>query len=120
MLVKLNLGILLDLENLDSDQKIKLIRKNRLGQVHRPLAGNFTKFSEQLFFRAQGRTQNPALREKCPYSELFWCAFSRIWTGITPNMDTFYVVQSNIYAGAFAKIVQGSQPLTIYAKQLNR
>ena len=20
------------------------------------------------------------LREKCPYSELFWCLFSRIWT----------------------------------------
>ena len=56
MLVKLNLRILLDLENLDSDYKIKLIRKNRLGQVHRPLAGNFTKFSEQLFFGAQGRT----------------------------------------------------------------
>ena len=49
------------------------------------------------------------LRKKCPYSELFWSAFSRIWTeygeilciqsecgkmrfGITPNMDTFYAV----------------------------
>ena len=63
-----------------------------------------------------------ALREKCPYSELFWSAFSRIWTEygeilhvfeygeilplspriqsecgkirtrITPNTDTFYAV----------------------------
>ena len=50
-----------------------------------------------------------SLREKCPYSELFWSAFSRIrteygeilriqsecgkmWTRITPNTDTFYAV----------------------------
>ena len=45
-----------------------------------------------------------ALREKCPYSELFWSAFSRICaeygqfecgkirTGKTPNTDTFYAV----------------------------
>ena len=39
------------------------------------------------------------LREKCPYSELFWSAFSRIRTEfgkirtrITPNTDTFYSV----------------------------
>ena len=45
------------------------------------------------------------LREKCPYSELFWSAFSRIraalsiqseygkmWTRITPNKDTFYAL----------------------------
>ena len=54
-----------------------------------------------------------ALCEKCPYSELFWPAFSRIrteyveilpslriqsecekiWTRITPNTDTFYAVK---------------------------
>ena len=50
-----------------------------------------------------------SLREKCPYLELFWSAFSRkrteycvslciqsehgkIRTRITPNMDTFYAV----------------------------
>ena len=42
------------------------------------------------------------LREKCPYSELFWSAFSRIQsecgkmrTTITPNMDTFYAVKKS-------------------------
>ena len=29
-------------------------------------------------------------RKKCPYLELFWFTFSRIWTRITPNTDTFY------------------------------
>ena len=29
------------------------------------------------------------LREKCPYSELFWSVLFRIRTRITPNMDTF-------------------------------
>ena len=40
------------------------------------------------------------LREKCPYSEFFWSAFSRIrneysrmQTRKTPNTDTFYVVK---------------------------
>ena len=39
-----------------------------------------------------------SLREKCPYSELFWSLFSRVWTEygeilrITPNTDTFYAV----------------------------
>ena len=39
------------------------------------------------------------LRQKCPYSELFWSAFSRIqsecgkiWTRVTPNTDTFYAL----------------------------
>ena len=38
------------------------------------------------------------LREKCPYSGLFWSAISRIWTEygeiprITPNTDTFYAM----------------------------
>ena len=34
----------------------------------------------------------PTLCEKCPYSELFWFAFSRIWTKITLNTDTFHTV----------------------------
>ena len=43
-----------------------------------------------------------AVREKCPYSELFWSAFSRVQTKygeilkirtrITPNTDSFYAV----------------------------
>ena len=45
-----------------------------------------------------------SLRKKCPYLELFWSTFSRIWTEygesewgkmrtrITPNTDTFHVV----------------------------
>ena len=32
------------------------------------------------------------LRKKCPYSELFWSAFSCIRTRITPNTGTFYTV----------------------------
>ena len=35
---------------------------------------------------------NFTLREKWPYTELFWFVFSRIQTRITPNMDTFYAV----------------------------
>ena len=42
------------------------------------------------------------LCEKCPYSELFWSAFSRIQykcgkilTRITPNEDTFYAVDNS-------------------------
>ena len=61
------------------------------------------------------------LREKCPYSELFWSAFSRIRTRITPNNDTFYAVLqfwsilinkgkdclvSNIYQKFLAKLLQ--------------
>ena len=57
--------------------------------------------------------QWPTLRKKCPYSELFWSAFPRIWlnterygaslriqseygkirTRITPNTDTFHAVE---------------------------
>ena len=29
--------------------------------------------------------QNKTLREKCPYSELFWSLFSRIWTEYGPE-----------------------------------
>ena len=33
------------------------------------------------------------LPEKCPFSELFWSVFSRIWTRITPNTDIFHAVK---------------------------
>ena len=40
-----------------------------------------------------------SLREKCPYAEFFWSAFSSIWTECrkirtrkTPNTDTFHAV----------------------------
>ena len=41
---------------------------------------------------------NKDLREKCPYSELFWSVFSRIIPGkiltrITPYTDIFYAVK---------------------------
>ena len=43
--------------------------------------------------------ESTTLRTKCPYSEIFWSAFSRIRTKygkkrtrITPNTDTFYAV----------------------------
>ena len=57
---------------------------------------NFPKMTQSKFL---------TLREKCPYSELFWSGFSRIQTEygeqsecrkmrtrITPNTDTFYAV----------------------------
>ena len=62
------------------------------------------------FMRVTEMLHSSTLGEKCPYSELFWSAFSRIWTeygeesfriqskcrkmrtGITPNTDTFYAV----------------------------
>ena len=34
--------------------------------------------------------------QKCPYSEQFWSTFSRIWTRITPNTDTFYAVDTKL------------------------
>ena len=46
---------------------------------------------------------NETLREKCPYSELFWSVFSRIRTEyekirtrIAPNTDTFHAVRITI------------------------
>ena len=75
----------------------------------------FLKFCKELanyrrikFLRINFEASNwcgPSLRKKCPYSELFWSASSRIWTEygdirsiakirtrITPNTDIFYVV----------------------------
>ena len=46
---------------------------------------NLTSSSEKIL-------QTLTLREKCPYSELFWSAFSRIRTRTTSNTDTFYAV----------------------------
>ena len=40
--------------------------------------------------------QNHRLRKNCLYSELFWSAFPRIRTRITPNTDTFHLVVSEI------------------------
>ena len=70
---------------------------------------NFVKVDAQQKFLFK---QNPALRKRCPYLELFWSAFSRIlteyrywvflriqfeWrkmrTRITPNTCTFYTLQ---------------------------
>ena len=37
------------------------------------------------------------LREKCPYSELFWSKSKKMRTRITRNTDTFYAVQRLMY-----------------------
>ena len=36
------------------------------------------------------------LRKNCSCSELFWSAFSRIRTRVTPNTDTFYAVECQV------------------------
>ena len=79
-----------------------LVYKTTLPQsLQVPFEASFEKYSDKL-----------SLRKKCPYSELFWSAFSRIrteyeWyrvslciqsecgkmrTRITPNTDTFHEV----------------------------
>ena len=77
------------------------------------------------------------LHKKCPYSELFWSAFSRIRTRITPNTDTFHAVlnlnwlfllqQSHSYTSSTAAVKAPShkfegglhlQLFRIYAKNL--
>ena len=74
----------------------------RLPELHKKFSIIYTQF---------------ILREKCPYLELFWSAFSRIrteyeryslslriqfecgkmWIRITPNADTFYAVQFTVH-----------------------
>ena len=49
---------------------------------------HYWRFSQQL----EKHWGEYPLREKCPYSELFWSTFSPIRTRITPNTDTFYAV----------------------------
>ena len=76
---------------------------------------------------------NLPLCEKCPYSELFWSAFSRIWTSygetlqcecgkmrirITPNTDTFYAVYfldlENFTHFMSQKIISGFTQLNLW------
>ena len=49
------------------------------------------------------------LREKCPYSELFWCGCGKMQTRITPDTDTFYAVSGEL----------NKYPLTINSKSSN-
>ena len=58
-----------------------------------------SKSNYHAFARRKERWDGAKLREKCPYSELFWSLFSRIrtecgkiLTKIIPNTDTFYAV----------------------------
>ena len=44
------------------------------------------------------------LREKCPYSELLWSECGKMWTSITPNMDTFYAVLIRLVLDITAKL----------------
>ena len=41
------------------------------------------------------------MREKCPYSELFWFTFSTI----TPNTDIFYAVVEKVIAEKKEKLI---------------
>ena len=69
--------------------------KLRIGQSGVKLFGEsveLTRFNE-IFNAVVTRS----LREKCPYSELFWSAFSqsecaKMRARIPPNADTFYAV----------------------------
>ena len=52
------------------------------------------------YIKTETEQRNRTLREKCPYLELFWSVSfliqskcGKIRAGITPNMDTFYVVE---------------------------
>ena len=51
------------------------------------------KVSSQLF----GRFFNILLREKCPYSELFWSVFSRIRTECGEMLRIFFLVSFRIH-----------------------
>ena len=73
-------------------------------------------FLQRQNYKKRKNIQEPPLREKCPYSEFFWSAFSRIrtengdilrmspfsvriWemrTKKTPNTDTFHAVESGL------------------------
>ena len=58
---------------------------------------NWSNFYRPGFFhqRVSYKTKCVSLREKCPYSELFWSKCGKIRTRITPNTDTFYPVCIN-------------------------
>ena len=43
------------------------------------------------------------MRERCPYSELFWSVFSRVRTTISSNTETFYAVQLYQWNISFCK-----------------
>ena len=83
------------------------IPKNKIKHIFGSTAWNFIQF---LLYIQIEKYQNilrlrcwtlvfTSLHEKCPHSELFWSAFSRIQcecgkmrTRITPNTDTFYAM----------------------------
>ena len=54
---------------------------------------DFTKFKGKhlcqilIFNRVAGLSLQLSLREKCPYSELFWSECGKMWTRITPNIE---------------------------------
>ena len=52
---------------------------------------------KHVFCRMSYAEGTMTLRKKCPYSEFFWSAFSRIRTRITPNTDTFHAVWRTTY-----------------------
>ena len=65
------------LSNTEAELKKALVIKKAFTlKIH--LSADLETYLEQLVKDKSLKT--PALRKKCPYSELFWSLFSRIWT----------------------------------------
>ena len=54
------------------------------------------------------KSTKETLRKKYPYSKLFWSAFSRIRTRISPNTDTFHAVRMKGVIQRYLKIFRKS------------
>ena len=52
-----------------------------------------TKYIVWLFCNLGKNVSSETLREKCPYSELFWSECGKKRTRKTTNTDTFYAVK---------------------------
>ena len=52
-----------------------------------------TKYIVRLFCDLGKTVSSETLREKCPYSELFWSESGKKRARKTPNTDTFYTVK---------------------------
>ena len=59
---------------------IRHFRKLSCGNTFLAHSRKFMSVKLQLFCELLSRRKFPTLRKKCPYSELFRSAFSRIWT----------------------------------------
>ena len=78
------------------DEKGHLTNFGEPGSIE--ISGNFQKLLKNWYFLG---VQFETLRKTCPYSELFWSGFSRIWTeyvGIRENTN-----QNNSEYGHFLR-----------------